>query len=307
MNAERFSELISNSEYKEHLAYLYGKFEHFVEEKVVLNDEFMDQVTDLLDDEELRLHLMELRRKIPKLEKHDLLKSRIHSLQTNITGFISLSRDAQNNNSKRPRKFKRILTSYIAVSRLAIGYDRIYKVLNDSMHLGKKIVLAVGMIKLSEDDILVNKEIEGLYIDSFSQNSYCVVPLFECDTGFFRNAVMWIRPEIVHLAGHGTKMNNKRMPVLRFVDEDLTSKKFAEIAFNVSDLVFINCCHSFQFSFPKDPAINALFVVHDGAVAPSVALNFSTNFYAVLWNSNSIGDMTQWVFANGFGTGYKCL
>ncbi len=307
MNAERFAELIGNSEYKEQLTYLFEKFEHFVEDKVDLNDEFLEREARALDDEELRLHLMELRRKIPKTEKNDLLESRIDSLQRNITGFVSLSRDAQNNRSKLPRKYKRVLASYIAVSRLAIKYDEIFATLSDPAHLNKKIVLAVGMIKLEEDNILVNEEIQELYLNSNTQNVFCVVPLFECSTTYLIDTVKRISPEIVHLAGHGSGINGNGRFLLHFVDSNMTSTRFRDLALGISDLIFINCCHSLQFVYPKDPTLTALYIVHDGTVDSSTAKDFSRNFYSVLWNSMSVNAMPGWVACNGRVDGYECL
>lgn len=285
MSEEKYFSYFKDKELKSAIKPLYDFFETYIskddsetEDKKQKEGE-LEQYVTALEKSDILNHVLKLRR----LTKQYLtLQPFILSLQINIQQFRSKNRE------RSLVKWKKILLSYINVSRILLNVDDIEKILSNVS--SKKLIVALGTIDIKKDNIKVNEEIEKVWDTFKDSDNYTVLAIFGCTINIFSIVLkMFPRISILHLAGHGLKQQNTGEISLPFVNSDIKFNKFNDyISRHQFMLVFLNACYSLKFSNNGKITQSVYSILHKGQIGPNTAVDFSYHFYSYFEYSNNI-------------------
>ena len=284
MEKETFRERLKSPELEEVILPIFDFFEPFIhqESKFIENedenqpDEVVSKYYQMLVEQEIRESISVLRKKVSSKD-NVVVRSFVLSLQQNTIQFLT-------NEKYRSRvKWKKILNSYINVSRIFLEKEKI-QLLQDGFPVeGQQIVLAMSLIDPQDDNIKANDEIQNI-CDLFTNNpNVIVVPIHGCSTDVFRTILdRFPLLNIIHLAGHTyTKPNGEIL--LSFVDSKMTFIKFRNwISNHRFSCSFLNCCSSLEFTLGSSLQNSNFSILHSGQVVSSIAYDFAEHFYTVI-------------------------
>lgn len=206
MLEQEYVELLGDNNLKCNIMPLFSILEKRIDNPINYeNIEELNAIAKELDNEEIRKHLSIIR-KGTKKSGTSVLGSYVDSLQKNIKGYTKLKPD----NKDRVWKLKKVLCSYLNVTRYIIHYKELENILKRGPEKGEKIVLAIGLVDIKNDDIHVSDEINYLVDSSKAISNYYVIPVHGCTTNIFMSINRKIHADIIHLAGHGVNETVKR-------------------------------------------------------------------------------------------------
>ncbi|QTU82555.1 hypothetical protein J7S27_04375 [Carnobacteriaceae bacterium zg-C25] len=284
MEKETYRERLNSPEFEEVILPIFDFFEPFIHQELKFNEsedknyleESVLEYYQMLVEQNIRESISVLRKKVSS-EDYVAMRSFVLSLQQNTIQFLT-------NEKYRSRvKWKKILNSYINVSRIFLEKEKI-QLLQDGFPVeGQQIVLAMSLIDPQDDNIKANDEIQNI-CDLFTNNpNVIVVPIHGCSTDVFRTILDRLPIlNIIHLAGHtDTKTNGEVL--LSFVDSNMTFKKFSNwISNRRFRCSFLNCCSTAEFVSNLDSLYSDCSILHSGQVVSSIAFDFSEHFYTVI-------------------------
>ena len=290
MEKETYRQRLKSSEFEEVITPIFDFFEPFINQepkfKESVNENYNDEEIlnyyNMLIEQNIEVRISALRKKV-STEKYVAMRSFVLSLQQNTTQFLS-------NEKYRSRvKWKKILNSYINVSRFVLEYEKIQLLWDGFPDVSQQLVVAMSLIDLKEDDIKANDEIEKI-CDLFKDNpNVIVVPIHGCSTDVFRTILdRFPTLSMIHLAGH-TCQNSRGQVLLSFVDSNMTFMRFCNFISNYSfHCSFLNCCSTSEFVSDSYLLNSEHYILHRGEVSSTVAYDFAQNFYTVI---SSGGDL----------------
>ena len=287
MKETEYIELLSDNKLKEHIVPLFMLLEKYVEYKTEYSIDLLNEVNALLNNDEIQIHISSIIKEA-KNDKSGILGTYAHSLQRNVIGYIKMENSEP---SVRRRKLAKLLLSYINVTRYIIDYNTIEELINRGPQNGEKLVLALGLVKIDEDDIKVNTEIDHIVELSRQNPMYFVIPIYGCSTNVFATINEKIHADIIHIAGHGAKCSNGKT-VICFTDANMTFDRLCSKIQPRQTIIFLNCCNTYEFVRESPISISDNSIVHAGSVSASIALNFSDNFYATFLQTDNLN--TAW-------------
>ena len=283
MREIEYIELIADNKFKEHIMPIFQKLEKYLDDKTEFSVDLLDEIRVLLNDYELRGHISAIIKEA-KADKSQILGTYAFSLQSNVTGYIKMENSEQN---VRRKKLAKLLLSYINVTRYVIDYNTIEELINRGPQNGEKLVLALGLVKIDEDDIKVNTEIDRIVELSRLTNTYFVVPIYGCSTDVFAKITQHIHASIIHMAGHGIHTKNGRTAIC-FVDANMSFSRLCEKIATRKELIFLNCCNTYEYIEMSPIPVAEHALVHEGEVLSNVAYSFCESFYSTLWQTDSL-------------------
>lgn len=285
MQEQEYIRLIENNILKEHIMPIYNAFEKYIENEIDYSSiSVFNEVLTIVQNESLGFHLSEIR-KVSSKEKSSIMKTYVASMQRNIADYKKVSNSSI---SVRTGKLKKLLCSYINVSRYVIDYEKLEQIISAGPRNGEKIILAIGLVSIEDDDIKVNDEINYMVDSVRNSANYFVIPIYGCSTNVFSRILQKVNADIVHIAGHGIAFGRKK--VICFTDSNMTYSKLCEKIASRKDLIFLNCCNTYEFVNNTSIPIATKTIVHEREVDAYIALQFSRSFYEHLWIS---GDVNQ--------------
>ena len=219
--------------------------------------------------------------------KRKLIRSYVPPLSTNMRNLVNMNEsDIQSDLQKATNKEKIILLYYLNLSRMVFEDLKIQALFADGRK-PKHIILCVGMVKLKEDDIMVNEEINHIKALTISSDSYLVIPYNGCTFDVFKTALNRHKPEAVHLAGHG---DTKK---IYFADAPVRYETFKNHISKLevtSNLYFLNCCDTFSYVNKSTLPFSGVTVCFDGVLNAAKACDTSESFYRFLLFGKSLYD-----------------
>lgn len=282
MTRSEYAHLISNSRLKEPLLKLFDIFEIYCIESPIKTQEQLTQMYQALKSKDISAILKELRSYINDMNLKIMLPY-MDSLNQNISQFIT-------RNMITETKWKKIINSYINVSRLAIDAEKIEKIIKDGCPNNEKIIIAISMIDITQDDINVSKEIDDLVSTASNYNKYWIIPAHGCSTNVFRSMVQRFKFDMLHIAGHSSFNAKSKKYSLLFTDSNMTYNKFKQTIPDDLDFIFINCCNSYEFTNGEKLSICGKTIVHNNELSASIAKNFSETYYSSLFILDDLND-----------------
>lgn len=282
MKELEYRERLANNKLRDHVLPLFEILEKHVDNKTDYTLYLLDEISDLLNNDELKMHISEIGKEARK-GKSSILSTYVLSLQRNIADYIKMNDSEQ---IVRKVKLKKLLYSYINVTRYVIDYDTLENLINRGPQNGEKIVLALGLIKVEDDDIKVNEEIQFMVDSSRMTNNYFVIPIYGCSTNVFASINRKVHANIVHIAGHGINENGRK--AICFVDANMTFPKLCEKLAMRREMVFLNCCNTYEYVEGNTIPVSDCSIVHEGSVIANVAYEFSERFYNELWRTEDL-------------------
>lgn len=214
------------------------------------------------------------------------LQSFTASLSTNVNQFIKNKK----NNMRTATKWRKVINSYISVSQILLNIEEIENVRNGNA-TDKDVILALGLVDYTDTQLKASVEIDRLMDLSKQTDKFIVVPVFGCTTNIFYSMLAEFRQsKILHVVGHGG-IDNGREYTIQFSDANMRCRTFISKLRNFDmnlDIVFLNCCYSFEFSMEiqcSSQYINEL-ITHSNEVRDDIAINFSDNYFTTLLTSN---------------------
>ena len=283
MREIEYTELIADNKFKEHIIPIFNKLEKYVEHKTEYSADLLNYIGALLNDDDLRGHISAII-KTAKTDKSKILSTYAFSFQRNVTGYIKMENSESN---LRIRKLAKLLLAYINVTRYVIDYNIIEELINRGPQNGEKLVLALGLVKIDEDDIKVNTEIDRIVELSRLTDNYYVIPIYGCSTDVFAKITQQINASIIHMAGHGIQTKNGRTAIC-FVDSNMSFSRLCEKIATRKELIFLNCCNTYEYIEMSPIPIADHAVVHEGEVLSNVAYSFCESFYSTLWPTSNL-------------------
>lgn len=298
MREIEYIELIADNKFKEHIMPIFQKLEIYLDDKTEFSVDLLDEIRALLNDYELRGHISAIIKEA-KADKSQILGTYAYSLQRNVTGYIKMENSELN---VRRKKLAKLLLSYINVTRYIIDYNTIEELINRGPQNGEKLVLALGLVKIDEDDIKVNTEIDHIVELSRQNPMYFVIPIYGCSTNVFATINEKTHADIIHIAGHGANCSNGKT-VICFTDANMTFDRLCKKIQPPQEIIFLNCCNTYEYVGKKPISIADSSIVHDGSVSASIALDFSDNFYTTFLQTGNLN--TAWDAAKSVETPLK--
>ena len=284
MRKKDYIELLENSKLREHILPIYNLLEKYIEPSAGFEytPELLDEIRISLEDVELKKHITAIAKEA-KLSKNSVLPTLVRSLQLNIAGYAKMDTERV---ASRKIKLAKILRSYINVTRNIIGYDALQEIIQSGAQNGQKIVLAIAMLNVEDDDIKVNDEIDRIVELSGNNldDHYFVIPIHGCTTNVFTTISERIFADIIHICGHVDRPVPNRY-VLEFSDANMSYAKFCEKinlfpgAHTDRELIFLNCCYSYEYINADTIAGSRCTIAHKGPVGRNIAYDTSELFY----------------------------
>ena len=283
MREIEYIELIADNKFKEHIMPIFQKLEKYLDVKTEFSVDLLDEIRALLNDYELRGHISAIIKEA-KADKSQILGTYALSLQSNVTGYIKMENSEQN---VRRKKLAKLLLSYINVTRYIVDYNTIEELINRGPQNGEKLVLALGLVNIDEDDIKVNTEIDRIVELSRLNDNFFVIPIYGCSTNVFAKITQQIHSSIIHMAGHGIHTNKGRTAIC-FVDSHMSFSRLCEKIATRKELIFLNCCNTYEYIEMSPIPVSDHALVHEGDVRSNVAYSFCESFYSTLWQTDNL-------------------
>lgn len=283
MRETEYIELLADNKFKEHIIPIFDQLEKYVEPKTEYSADSLNYISVLLNNDELRSHISAII-KTAKTDKSKILSTYALSFQRNVTGYIKMENSEQN---VRRKKLAKLLLSYINVTRYIVDYNTIEELINRGPQNGEKLVLALGLVNIDEDDIKVNTEIDRIVELSRLTDNFFVIPIYGCSTNVFAKITQQIHSSIIHMAGHGIHTNKGRTAIC-FVDSHMSFSRLCEKIATRKELIFLNCCNTYEYIEMSPIPVSDHALVHEGDVRSNVAYSFCESFYSTLWQTDNL-------------------
>lgn len=263
---------IQNNIIRKNIIPIASVLEQYVGIEFSIDNSFLDNLKGLIENDEIKLNINNIR--IQSIEdKNNVIETLVCSFRSYRSDF--LSKDNSNDYRNRSKKARRLLYSYVNLSRSILNYDD-YNNLLKKAPSNKKVMLLLGTVDPANDDIKVLEEIDDIIKKTGLKQLYTIIPIYGCNTNQYRNFMNDYDIRIVHLAGHGDIHKNGKY-VVCFVDADMTYLGISSRIKQGTELVFINTCYSYELV--DNVKSGNYMIVHKGKLSPVVALNFSSLFY----------------------------
>lgn len=224
---------------------------------------------------------------------YKILQSLSYSLLTNVTQFVEYG-----SKFMTAIKWRKIFYSYISLIFISQDIKNI-----EFARTGistKKIILSLGLIDQTPGNFNASNEIQLVVDLSKQSNNYIVVPVYGCSSQVFSRILKeYSKIDILHIAGHGINLNNNYY--IQFSDCDMRYSMFCDtlMKFNHSfDLIFLNCCHSYDFVLKKKVRNSKETIVHNKEVGVTVALDFANHYFIALLLQNNSSLTDSWNLAS---------
>ena len=218
--------------------------------------------------------------------EYKILHSLTSSLSTNVTQFLT----NQNNNMRTATKWRKVVNSYISLTQAATNIDVIENVRAGSLN-NREVIISLGLVDYYDTQLRASVEIDKLIELSKNNSKFIVVPVFGCTTNiFFKLLHEFQQTKILHVAGHGGIFNNKDY-VIQFSDGNM---KFPTFLRNIEanhidlDMMFLNCCYSYEFVQMQSSDLIKEMITHSGEVDDTIAIDFSDHYFTTFfYNSDA--------------------
>jgi len=280
---------IQNIKIRENIKPIAAVLERYVGTELSIDASFLNNLKELLVKDEMKQNIKNIR--IQSIEdENTVIKSLVYSFRSHRSGFINMNNNEDYRN--RSKKAKKLLYSYVNLSRSVLNYDEYNKLLKNVP--SKKVMLLLGTIDPENDDIKVLEEIEDILKKTRLKQFYTILTIYGCNTDQYRKFMNDYDIGIVHLAGHGGIHRNGKYVVF-FVDAHMTYKGISKCIKPGTELAFINTCYSYELV--DNVKSGNRMIVHKGKLPVVAALDFSSLFYDRI----SIG----FDFSNSFSYAYN--
>ena len=270
-------EKIENRTIRENLKTIADVLEDYITSEIKIDEDFLTEVTENIDNDEIKNSIENIRKQ-SIMDENNVIESFICSLKQNRIQYLNMDNSREFND--RSIKVKKMLYSYVNVSRALLSYDD-YKNLIKNVPSNKKVLLIMGTVNPLKDTIMVLDEIDNVLKKSNLKQLYTIIPIYGCNTNQFREFLNRFEVDIVHLAGHGGKHNNGKY-VVQFVDSNMTYPTIQKYIGIGKNLAFFNCCYSYELVMNKTSCANYM-CVHQGPLNSQTACDFSSLFYDRLY------------------------
>lgn len=216
---------------------------------------------------------------------YKILQSLSYSLLTNVKQFVELDSTLMT-----PLKWRKIFYAYLSTMLVVQNIEEIKSArIGDS---SKKIILSLGLIDQTSIHLNASNEIKKMIDISNQSNNFIVIPVCNCSSRVFSRILKeFSRIDILHIAGHGDEDS------IQFSDCDMKYPIFCDTLkkFNhYFDLIFLNCCHTFDFVLKKKVKNSKETIVHNKEVNVGIAIDFATHYYMELMLQNTISFKNSW-------------
>lgn len=216
-----------------------------------------------------------------------LLLSYCISLFQNVQQFEKMCDTADIDKLKK--KWKKVLLSYINLSRLIVDDDKIQRALSEQ-DANIKIILCVSTIHIENDDVRVNKEVANIQ-ETINQNpneAFLVIPIHGCSFEMFEKQIKRHRNIThIHIAGHSSTSK------IEFSDNGVTYKKLKNHLEKLNrhfELLFLNSCFSFEYLKEQPFPYADKSICHETELNGTTAYDASDIFYNHLFQGSSIDE-----------------
>lgn len=285
MTENEYYNLLEGNKFKDNMIHIFNFFEPYCDAYKEMNINELNEVRQNMRKKNINIYVKDLGGDFHK-NSVSIMKPYINSLSQNVNHFMG-----NKTNNITNVKWKKILYSYINVSRAIIDIEEINLLIQNNCPKGEQLVFAGALVKIEEDDIKVNDEIDKMVITLKDSEKYFVFPSHGCSTDVFKSLMKKYRFDIIHLAGHCGKGKNGR----RFISFSDSNMLYATLCKEIKkgmQLVFLNCCSTYEY-VNKCCIPNAnRSIVHKNEVVGKLALKASIYFYTCLNKSQNID--TSW-------------
>lgn len=213
------------------------------------------------------------------------LRSLTASLSTNINQFVK----NEKGNMRTATKWRKVINSYISVTQIMLDIEEIENARNGN-NSNKEVIISLGLVDYTDTQIKASVEIDKVIELSKQNGRFIVVPVFGCTTNvFFKILQEFGQSKILHVVGHGG-ITSERDYFIQFSDCNMRYRTFIRNLQNYGlnlDMVFLNCCYSFEFIEKTQPQYMREIISHTKEVEENVAIDFSDHYFTILLNPNN--------------------
>ncbi|HEM5964280.1 TPA: hypothetical protein U2B31_002007 [Streptococcus suis] len=280
MEEDIFRRKLKNPAIEETIMPIFDFFEQYIDsksnsqenEKVYSDDEILT-IYEMLVEQKILDKISSLRSKISS-DSYTVAKSFVLSFQQNTSQFVASEK------FRSRVKWKKILNSYVNVSRILLEGEKLQSLLA-GLHENQRLILAMSLIDPQDDKIKADAEIQRICELFESDPDIIVIPIHGCTTNVFKTILEKIpRINMLHLAGH-TCTNSRGEVLMSFVDSNMTFGKYSNwISSHIFEVSFYNCCSTLEFVRNHYSLNSMRKILHSGKVGSQVAYNFSEDFYS---------------------------
>lgn len=271
-NFIRLLDEIQNNEIRENIKPIASVLEQYVGSELSIDDSFLITLKELLEKEKIKENISKITKQSTK-DKNNVIHSLACSFRSHRLSFIKM--DNNKDYRTRSNKARKLLYSYVNLSRSILNYDD-YKNLLKNAPSNKKVMLLLGTVEPAKDDIKVLEEIDDILMKTGLKQLYTIIPIYGCNTDQYRTFMNAYDIGIVHLAGHGEIHENGKYLVC-FVDAPMTYTVISKNIKPGTELAFINTCYSYELV--NNVKSGNYMIVHKGKLPVKAALDFSSLFY----------------------------
>lgn len=285
MTREEFLERLNDNIFADEIMPIFDFFECHLYEDTMMDLNSIIAIRDNINNNDIKSKISCLRKALYQ-NIRGLLLSYCISLFQNVQQFIRMVNSEDFNKLKQ--KWKKVLLSYINLSRLIVDDDKIQRALSDQ-DATIKIILCVSTIHIENDDVRVNKEVANIQ-DIINQNpndAFLVIPIHGCSFEMFENQIKRYNITHIHIAGHSSTSK------IEFSDNGVTYKKLQNHIEKLNrhfELLFLNCCFSFEYIKELPFPYSDKSICHETELNGTTAYDASDIFYTHMFQGNSIDE-----------------
>lgn len=283
MTREEFLENLSNNLFTDEIMPIFDFFEsHLYDDKLSNLDSFIS-IIDSLNRVDIKKSISFLRKKLFN-NIRGLLLTYCVSLFQNVQQFEKMRNTADVDKLKQ--KWKKVLLSYINLSRLIVDDNKIQRSLLQQDN-SIKIILCLGTIQIENDDVRVNKEIANIQeiINQSPNDTYLVIPIHGCSFQQFEKQIQRYNITHIHIAGHSSEEK------IEFSDNGVTYKRFLNHIKKLDrhfELLFLNCCFTYEYLDMQPFPYSDKTICHETELNGTTAYDASDIFYTHLFQGSQI-------------------
>lgn len=293
-------ERINNDIIKDNILVLANVLEKYVGMPQKMDNGFWNSLYRELNNNNIRNSIKSILA-LAKGDNNSVIYSLAASLNKNWHGLAQMNCYTPLN--KRIDKIKKLLCSYVNISRCLLNYDDYIDL--DNKDLNRRIFLILGTEEATSDNILVLEEIDRILKIIQLKQSYVIIPVYECNTDQFKKYTKNYNVGIVHFCGHSNE-GSKGEYFLKFVDNNMNYKTVIKHISNLKGLAFFNCCHSYEALSGRAKSVEYT-ITHRGQVDGMVAGDFSSCFYSGIGMKMDIEKSFKRAIANNSYHGYSLV
>ncbi len=285
MTREEFLEKLNDNIFTEKIMPIFDFFECHLYEDTILDLNSIIAIIDNLNNNNIKNTISCLRKTLFQ-NMRGLLLSYCISLFENVRQFIDMRNTGDFD--KLIQKWKKVLLSYINLSRLIVDDHKIQRALS-IQDASINIILCISTIHIENDDVKVNKEVANIQ-DTINQNpneAFLVIPIHGCSFEMFEKQIQRYNITHIHIAGHSSASK------IEFSDNGVTYKKLRNHIEKLNrhfKLLFLNCCFTFEYLNELPFLYSDKSICHEAELNGTTAYDVSHIFYTNLFQGSSIDE-----------------